>query len=145
MTQKGQKKRTWGQWIGGKVNSAGRWIKAHWKPIAGAAAAAAAAGAAVYLGTKDNSSHPPPAHHAPAAPPAAPPAAAEPPPPRSAQCSNAVINRFRDAACGGRRSEMGLLRSCHPDKGGTAEDWLVAQRVGAAKARRCGYTTRFTN
>ena len=147
MTQKGQKKRTAGGWIGGKFNSAGRWIKSHWKSIAAGAAAAAAAAGAIYLGTKDSGDHDPPRQQQHAPPPPSAPEVAPPKKnqPRSAQCSQSVLNTFKNAPCGGRRSEIPLLRKCHPDKGGTDADWLRATNVATKKATRCGYKSRFAS
>ena len=136
------------------MNSAGRWVKAHWKPIAGAAAAAAAAGAAVYLGTKDNSSHPPPAHHAPAS---APPAPAAPAPPKAPTghampgCSQADIDAFRGKPCKKTDDRRFLLKCSKYFREGTGDNAMAAalmrkaSRVAHTKAGRCGYGSKFPN
>ena len=128
MTQKGQKKRSWKNWIGGKFNAAGSWIKGHWKPIAGAAAAAAAAGAAIYLGTKDNGPAPPAHHTSPPAAPAAPPAAPQAPTGHAMPgCSQADIDAFRGKPCKKTDDRRFLLKCSKYFREGTGSvmRWLL--------------------
>jgi len=152
MTQKGQKKRSWKNWIGGKFNAAGSWIKGHWKPIAGAAAAAAAAGAAIYLGTKDNGPAPPAHHTSPPAAPAAPPAAPEAPKGHAMPgCSQADIDAFRGKPCKKTDDRRFLLKCSKYFREGTGSNAMAAalmrkaSRVAHTKAGRCNYTSKFPN
>jgi hypothetical protein len=69
---------------------------------------------------------------------------------RSSQCDDAFLAKFKDASCEPtrakhRKSEVPLLRECHPDKGGTKLDWLVAQKIARAKSLECKFPTRLGN